>query len=81
MYTPIMENIVRGALAGIAIAGFTAAVLGANQIAMEAVGHFNYLALEMGFVMARAAWEKIIREQQQQQRLEAEYDSADEAED
>ena len=75
-----MENIVRGALAGIAIGGFAAAVFGANQIAMQAVGHFNYLAMEMGWVMARAAWAKIIREQQQQ-RLEAEYDADDEAED
>ena len=63
-----MEDIVRGALAGIAIGGFAAAVFGANQIAMQAVGHFNYLAMEMGWVMARAAWEKIIREQQRRRR-------------
>ena len=74
-----MEDIVRGVLAGIAIGGFTAAVFGANQIAKQAVGHFNYLAIEMAWVMAQAAWEKIIREQQR--RMEDEYDSADEADD
>ena len=74
-----MEDIVRGALAGIAIGGFAAAVFGANQIAMQAVGRFNYLAMEMAWVMAQAAWAKIIREQQR--RLEAEYDAAEDADD
>ena len=74
-----MEAIVRGALAGIAIGGFAAAVFGANRIAMQALGHFNYLAIEMPWAMTQAAWEKMIREQQR--RLEAEYDADDEADD
>ena len=77
-----MEDLVRGALAGIAIGGFAAAVFGANQIAMQAVGHFNYLAIEMAWVMAQAAWAKIIREKQRrQQQMVVEYDADDEADD
>ena len=75
-----MEDIVRGALAGIAIGGFVAAVFEANRIALQAVGHFNSLAMEMVWVMTQAAWAQIIREQQRR-RMEAEYDADDEADD
>ena len=79
-----MEDIVRGALAGIAIGGFVAAVVGANRITMQALWRFNCLAAEIAWVMAKAPLEQIIREeqQQQQQRLaEAEDNAAEDDED
>ena len=79
---PIMENIVRGALAGIAIGGFAAAVIGANRITMQALWHFNCLAAEIAWVMAKAPLEQIIREEQQLRRLaEAEDNAAEDADD
>ena len=59
-----MEDIVRGALAGIAIGGFAAAVVGANRITMQALWRFNCLAAEIAWVMAKAPLEQIIREEQ-----------------
>ena len=82
-----MEDVVRGALAGIAIGGFVAAVVGANRITMQALWRFNCLAAEIAWVMAKAPLEQIIREerqqqQQQQQRLaEAEDNAAEDDED
>ena len=82
-----MKNIVRGALAGIAIGGLAAAVVGANRITMQALWHFNCLAAEIAWVMAKAPLEQIIREEQlraeQQQRwlAEAEDNAADDADD
>ena len=60
-----MEDIVRGALAGIAIGGFVAAVVGANRITMQALWRFNCLAAEIAWVMAKTPLEQIIREEQQ----------------
>ena len=82
MYTPIMEDIVRGALAGIAIGGLVAAVVEANRIALQAIGRFNYLALDISGVMAKAAlehikWQRYWRQRQQQLAEDAD-NSADE---
>ena len=63
-----MEDIVRGALAGIAIGGFAATVVGANQIVLQALWQFNCLAAETAWVMAKAPFERMIRTQQGQQR-------------
>ena len=78
-----MEDIVRGALAGIAIGCFTAAVVGANRITVQALWRFNCLAAEIAWVMAKAPLEQIIREEQQQRRRlpEAEDNAADDADD
>ena len=82
-----MEDLVRAALAGIAIGGFVAAVVGANRLTVQALWRFNCLAAEIAWVMAKAPLEQIIREeqlraeqqqQQQQRRLaEAEDNAAD----
>ena len=81
-----MEDIVRGALAGIANGGFAAAVVGANRITMQGLWRFNCLAAEIAWVMAKAPLEQIIREEQQlrveQQRrrlAEAEDNAAEDA--
>ena len=82
-----MEDIVRGALAGIAIGGFAAAVVGVNRITVQALWRFNCLAAEIAWVMAKAPLEQIIWEEQrrrlaqQQQRAEAEDDAAEDADD
>ena len=74
-----MENIVRGALAGIAIGGLAAAVVGANRITMQALWHFNCLAAEIAWVMAKAPLEQIIREERLRRLAEAEDNAADDA--
>ena len=74
-----MEDIVRGALAGIAIGGFAAAVVVANRTTVQALWRFNCLAAEIAWVMAKAPLEQIIREEQQ--RAEAEDDAAEDADD
>ena len=76
-----MEDIVRGALAGIAIGGFAAAVVGANRITMQALWRFNCLAAEIAWVMAKAPLEQIIREDQQLLRAEQQRRRLPEAED
>ena len=76
-----MEDIVRGALAGIAIGGFAAAVVGANRITVQALWRFNCLAAEIAWVMAKAPLEQIIRAEQQRRRLaEAEDNAAEDDE-
>ena len=57
-----METIVRGAPAGLALAGFTAAVFEVNQIAVQALWRLNCLAAEMAWVAVQAAGVKIRRE-------------------
>ena len=75
-----MEDIVRGTLAGIAIGGFAAAMVGANRILMQAFWCLNCLAAETAWVMAKAPLEQmIIREQQRW--VEDEYDSAEDSDD
>ena len=64
-----MEDIVRGALAGIAIGGFAAAVVGVNRITVQALWRFNCLAAEIAWIMAKAPLEE---QQRWQQRVEAE---------
>ena len=70
-----MEDIVRGALAGIAIGGFAVALVEANRITVQALWRLNCLAAEIAWVMAKAPLEQmIIREQQL---VEDEYNSAE----
>ena len=76
-----MEDIVRGALAGIAIGGFAAAVVGANRITMQALWRFNCLAAEIAWVMAKAPLEQIIMEKQQRRQQLVEDDAAEDADD
>ena len=76
-----MENIVRGALAGIAIGDLAAAVVGANRIIMQALWRFNCLAAEIAWVMAKAPLEQLRAEQQQRRLAEAEDNAADDADD
>ena len=60
-----MENIMRGALVGIALGGFGAMVVTANQLAWNTFLHFNYLAIETAWGMARGPFEQKEREQRQ----------------
>ena len=53
-----MEDLIRGALAGIAVGGFAAAVVEANKIATQALWRFNCLAAETAWVMFKAPLEK-----------------------
>ena len=57
-----MEDLIRGAIAGIAVGGFTAAVVDANKIATQALWRFNCLAAETAWVMFKAPLEKMPRE-------------------
>ena len=60
-----MEDLIRGALAGIAVGGFAAAVVEANKITAQALWQFNCLAAETAWVMFKAPLEKMHRERQQ----------------
>ena len=66
MYTLIMENIVRGALAGIAIGGFAAAVVEGNFLTLHALVQLNCFAVETACVMAKAVLTKIRKERRQE---------------
>ena len=74
-----MEDIVQGALAGIAIGGFVAVVIEANLIAVKALWRFNGMAAETAWVMSKALDRaQIIREQRRwQQLVETEDDEAE----
>ena len=58
-----MGNLVRAALAGIAVGGFAAAVVEANKIALRAFMRLNFLALETACVMTNAVLAKIVQQQ------------------
>ena len=60
-----MEDLLRGALAGIAVGGFAAAVVEANKITAQALWRFNCLAAETAWVMFKAPLENMHRERQQ----------------
>ena len=62
-----MDNLVRAALSGIAIGGFAAAVVEANQTALRALVKLNCLAIETACVMTNAVLAKMVERQQQQQ--------------
>ena len=66
-----MEDLIRGALVGIAVGGFAAAVVEANKIAAQALWRFNCLAAETAWVMVKAPWDKRVGHREQQQRLVA----------
>ena len=59
-----MEDLIRGAIAEIAVGGFAAAVAEANKITAQALWRFNCLAAEKAWVMFKAALEKMNRERQ-----------------
>ena len=65
MYT--MEDIARGALTGIAIGGFTAAVVKVNMFVIDKLSLMNSLACETAFGMSRTALEDIKTRQQRQE--------------
>ena len=65
-----MDNLVRAALAGIAIGGFAAAVVEANQITLRALVRLNFLALETACVMTNAVLVKMVQRQQRQDNFE-----------
>ena len=48
-----MEDITRAVLTGVAIGGFTAAVVEANIIAVTTLLHFNYLAAETAWELSK----------------------------
>ena len=54
-----MTDIARGVLAGIAIGGFTAAVVKINRLVLDALTELNIMATEMALDMGRAAWIRI----------------------
>ena len=58
-----MEDLIRGALAGIVVGGFAAAVVEANKIATQALWRFNCLAA--AWVMFTAPLEKMNKERRQ----------------
>ena len=53
-----MEDIARAVLTGVAIGGFTAAVVEANILAVKALCHFNHLAAETALEMCK----RVVRE-------------------
>ena len=61
-----MKDLVRAALAGIAIGGFATAVVEANHIALQALVQLNCFAIETACVMTRAVLTKIRKERQQE---------------
>ena len=48
-----MEDIARGVLTGVAIGGFTAAVVEANILAVKTLWHFNLVAAETALEMSK----------------------------
>ena len=60
-----MEDLIRGAIAGIAVGGLAAAVVEANKITAQALWRFNCLAAETAWVMFKAPLIKMHRERQQ----------------
>ena len=71
-----MEDIARGALTGIAIGGFTAAVVKINMFAIDKLSLLNSLAFETAVGMGRTALEDIkIRRLRRQERAADEGDS------
>ena len=62
-----MDNLVRAALAGIAVGGFAAAVVEANQITLRVLFRLNCLAIETACVMTSAVLAKMGDRQPQQQ--------------
>ena len=74
-----MEDIVRSALEGFAIGGFTAALVKANLLALQVLWRFNRLAMETAFNIVRGlSLAEMVREMKRQQLAE---DSANEADD
>ena len=67
-----MDNLVRAALAGVAIGGFTATVFEANFIALKALVRLNCFAAETAWAMFEGVVEKMVKEQQQQDNAENE---------
>ena len=65
-----MEDIVRGALAVIAIGGFVSVVVESNLLALKTLWRLNRLAAEMALVLAKGPLEHIIRKEQQQMAIE-----------
>ena len=61
-----MNNLVRAALAGIAIGGFAAVMVEANIIALLTLVNLNCLAVETACVMTKAVLAKMVKERQQQ---------------
>ena len=53
----VMEGLMKGALAGIAIGGFTFAVVAINKSVMQTLWRFNCLAAETAWVMAKSSVE------------------------
>ena len=66
-----MKDLIRGALARIAVGGFAAAVVEANKIAAQALWQFNCLAAETAWVMVKAPWDKRVEHRERQQRVVA----------
>ena len=50
----MLEDIVHGALAGIAIGGFVAAMVNANIIAVKALLRFNHMAITTAWNMSKS---------------------------
>ena len=57
-----MEDLIRGAIAGIAVGGLAAAVVEANKIAAQSLWRFNCLVAETAWVMFKAPLEKMHRD-------------------
>ena len=74
-----MDDLLRAALSGIAVAGFAAAVVEANKIAAQAIWRVNGLAAETAWVMFTAPLERMNRERQQPQ-LDAQTENEDNSE-
>ena len=53
-----MEDIARGVLTGVAIGGFTAAVVEANILAVKTLWHFNDLAAETAWEMIKGVFSR-----------------------
>ena len=70
-----MDNLVRGALVGIAVGGFVAAVVEANKLAVRTLLRFNFLAAEAAGCMFNGFYNDLEdrqkkRRQEQEQELQ-----------
>ena len=62
-----MDELVRGALVGIAVGGFVAAVVEANKVVVKTLLHFNFLAAEAAGCMIKGFYNDL--EEKRQLRL------------
>lgn len=74
-----MEDVVRGALVGIAVGGFVAAVVEANTFALRTLLYFNFRAIEAVGCMLQGFADDITERQERRQQWLAENEEEEES--